>query len=601
MWLLQTTTATLTQFADISAVPGGYAVLSHTWMGSGEQSFRELQDIIRRCKEDGSNARDKVSEKIRRCCIQAKKDGYEWVWIDTCCIDKDSSTELSEAINSMFTWYLHAEVCYAYLSDVPSGGHPSEWLYDFIRARWHLRGWTLQELLAPALVLFFSADWEKLGTKNELADVLSLITAIPSSVLTRQTSIFSLPVATRMTWAAHRTTTRLEDEAYCLLGIFDINMPTLYGEGARAFYRLQQEIAKQSPDTTLFAWGDRHTDEEDKMRMKVEVDHFSAENSRNLNILEDASKHFLFAPSPRNFRYVLGAPMSFTPRVSGQAALQPYTVAHYSDRKDVRLDQGRKRRAVGPFGPGYDLPSFEMTNLGMKFRLPLAEVGGYTIAVLFCETNRDHVGLLLNPVSPDPACPCQTYHVGVRCNFPPESVRRYIRVVHLGADFHNLSFRGTTFRAAWREFYVATAPPIAPAHSILGLASDRVPDTPFRIPRWLFRFFTDLELFPESTVTTGADELPVQVVRFANTSNFVDMTMILVLGMCKRNSLDGRPAHWASKAIETLYDHACPGDHVDFWPGWTRGFGIPVGVRLSFSRCPHSPIATRVLHAELVG
>ncbi|KAH9927920.1 HET-domain-containing protein [Epithele typhae] len=597
MWLLQTTTATLTQFADISAVPGGYAILSHTWKRSGEQSFRELQDIIRRCKKDDSNARDHVSEKIESCCIQAEKDGYEWVWIDTCCIDKDSSTELSEAINSMFTWYLHAEVCYAYLSDVPSRDHPRDWLYDFIRARWHSRGWTLQELLAPALVVFFSADWEVIGTKDELANILSVITAIPSSVLTRQTSIFSLPIATRMTWAAHRETTRIEDEAYCLLGIFDINMPTLYGEGARAFYRLQQEIAKQSPDTTLFAWGDRHTDREDKIEMKVEVDHLSAESSRDLNIWEDASKHFLFAPSPRNFRYVLGASMSFTPRVSGQAVLQPYTVAHCSDRED-----GKTRSAVGPFGPGYDLPSFEMTNLGMKCCLPLAEVNGHTIAVLFCETNRDHVGLLLNPVSPDHACSRQTYHVGARCSFPSKYTKRYIRVVHLGADFHNLSFRGTTFRAAWREFYIATAPPIASAHSILGLASDRVPGIPFRIPRWLFRVFTGLELFPESTITTGADGPPVKVVRFANTNNFVNTTMILVLGTLRAFLDMSVTNHSGAVRADGLGAHACPDDHVAFWPGWTREFEASHGVhhvRLSFSRCPHDPAATRVLHAEL--
>ncbi|KAH9943273.1 HET-domain-containing protein [Epithele typhae] len=654
MWLLQAATATLTHFADTSAVPGGYAILSHTWDPLGEQSFREVREITRRCRAEGLDARDHLSAKVRDCCIQAEKDGYEWVWIDTCCIDKDSSTELSEAINSMFIWYLHAEVCYAHLSDVPSGERARDWLPAFCRARWHRRGWTLQELLAPALVVFFSSDWKRLGTKNELADHLTGITSIPSSILTRQIPFSNIPVATRMTWAAQRTTTRLEDEAYCLLGLFDIHMPTLYGE-----------------DTTLFAWGDRHSAERSKSLVFDE-----AESSCIDGISEDTSKHFLFAPSPRNFRYALLARMFYTPRLSASAALQPYTAVQCKRRKD-----GQTRKAVGPFGPGYDLPTFETTNIGMKCRLPLAEIGNHTIAVLFCETDEEHVGLLLHPVAPDPERSHQTYHVGARFEDRSEGTTRYIRVVHLGADFHNLSFRGTTFRASWREFYIATAPPVAPARSVLTLVPDSVPGTPFRVPRWLYRLFTGLRLRPGSGITSSAAGLPVQVVMFANMNNVVGETIVLVLGLCHRNSLDGRPAHWAtvqvsgtgpridvsedgatrtrlktamadilerSKAgfrgwwspsrcqhgtIESAAEpsvhtstpiprfprsahpaphshrgsprieaHVCPDDHVDFWPGWTRDFGAPARtVRLSFARCPHEPHTTRVVHAELRG
>ena len=125
----------------------------------------------------------------------------------------------------------------------------------FSRSRWHTRGWTLQELIAPRVVFFLSDSWEFMGSKSELADRLEGITGIPTSVLRLERKPQDFCIAQRMFWAARRQTTRLEDEAYSLLGIFNINIPTLYGEGRKAFRRLQEEIMKQSPDTTLFAWG----------------------------------------------------------------------------------------------------------------------------------------------------------------------------------------------------------------------------------------------------------------------------------------------------------------------------------------------------------
>ena len=257
MWLLSTTRAELKFFVSPERVPGGYAILSHVW-GSDEQSFQDIEGLRSRCAVSGENPRDLASEKIRGCCQLAEYHGYAWVWIDTCCIDKSSSAELSEAINSMFLYYSVAGICYAYLQDVPSRRADyaaEEKEAAFRNSRWHTRGWTLQELIAPRIVLCVTQSWEILGSKADYAALLEEVTGVPATVLRLEDELKDISVAQRMSWASRRTTTRVEDEAYCLLGIFDINMPTLYGEGRKAFRRLQEEIMRQSSDTTLFAWG----------------------------------------------------------------------------------------------------------------------------------------------------------------------------------------------------------------------------------------------------------------------------------------------------------------------------------------------------------
>ncbi|KAI0369034.1 HET-domain-containing protein [Pilatotrama ljubarskyi] len=256
MWLLSTDRAELHFFAGPEAVgEGGYAILSHVWVTGEEQTFQDLQALRQRCAQTEQNPRDLVSSKIRECCVLAERHGFQWVWIDTCCIDKTSSSELSEAINAMFRYYSLAEVCYVYLRDVPSDCALQDPDSAFRKSRWHTRGWTLQELVAPALVLFMSSEWELLGTKTELACLLQDITGIDSDVLLLIKSLEAVGVAQRMSWAADRHTTRLEDEAYCLMGIFGVSMPTVYGEGRGAFRRLQEEIIRQSVDTSVFAWG----------------------------------------------------------------------------------------------------------------------------------------------------------------------------------------------------------------------------------------------------------------------------------------------------------------------------------------------------------
>ena len=235
----------------ISSNVPGYAILSHCW-GENETTLQEYEQVDKTSIRFQSDPKFK---KIRDCCQLAVGNGIEWAWIDTCCIDKTSSMELSEAINSMFAWYENALLCYALLEDAQVSGR-----LDL--CRWFTRGWTLQELLAPRVVQFFDADLEYLGDRFTLCDQLELITRIPRKFLTNgpmldghmRAPLAAASVAQRMCWAATRTTKRTEDMAYCLLGLFGINMPLLYGEGSRAFKRLQEHIIASSQDESIFAW-----------------------------------------------------------------------------------------------------------------------------------------------------------------------------------------------------------------------------------------------------------------------------------------------------------------------------------------------------------
>jgi hypothetical protein len=258
-----------------SAIPK-YAILSHRW-AEDEVSLYEMTRLTPEVKGK------KGFGKIALTCEQAIKDDLEWAWVDTCCIDKTSSSELSEAINSMFQWYEESSICYAYLIDVPAvtvfvqepenathwwSNVTDGWLTAtrpnfeaFSKSSWLTRGWTLQELIAPSHVVFYGEGWSHLGTRRELSILLALFTRIPRDVLDFDIRQFLKPrehnaysVAQKMSWVANRECTRVEDVAYCLLGLFDINMPLLYGEGQRAFTRLQEEIFRSTDDHSLLAW-----------------------------------------------------------------------------------------------------------------------------------------------------------------------------------------------------------------------------------------------------------------------------------------------------------------------------------------------------------
>ncbi|KAI1497211.1 HET-domain-containing protein [Biscogniauxia marginata] len=220
-----------------------YAILSHTW-GSEELSFQEWQGLRAPSHKSGYS-------KIKSACQQALKNDLKYLWCDTNCIDKSSSTELSEAINSMFIWYKNSSVCYAYLEDVSRQDGD---VISFMRkSRWFTRGWTLQELLAPGTVRFYGVNWETLGSRSDESSLISSITGIPKYYLDTA-DISRASIAEKMSWLAKRKTTRVEDMAYCMFGIFDLNLPLLYGEGSRAFVRLQEELVRVSNDHTIFCW-----------------------------------------------------------------------------------------------------------------------------------------------------------------------------------------------------------------------------------------------------------------------------------------------------------------------------------------------------------
>ncbi|KAK3351101.1 heterokaryon incompatibility protein-domain-containing protein, partial [Neurospora tetraspora] len=258
MQLLNVHTLRLTTFYD-QDVPR-YAILSHTWEDE-EILYGDICD-----PEKPFPQHKKGFFKVKHSCEQAACDEFDWIWIDTCCIDKSSSAELSEAINSMFRWYNDSAVCYAYISDVVKTDAQS---VRFVDSRWFTRGWTLQELIAPKRVVFFDARWERIGWRQHesLANEIAEATGIPSDLLERRNT--QLPgtdlrakldrysVAQRFSWASKRSTKRVEDEAYCLLGIFGVNMPLLYGEGPKAFFRFQQEILRTTDDQSILAF--QHT------------------------------------------------------------------------------------------------------------------------------------------------------------------------------------------------------------------------------------------------------------------------------------------------------------------------------------------------------
>jgi hypothetical protein len=355
MRLINTTTLTLEEFGGLGNKTPAYAILSHTW---GDQEL-SLQEWIHPSR---STIEKQGYNKILSACAVALASGFTHVWIDTTCIDKTSSAELSEAINSMFSWYRDAEICYAYLADVSApvpttleanggeenviglGTRTRSWLDDFGECRWFTRGWTLQELVAPKKLHFYCKDWSYLGNKTQLARELSDITSIAAEYLIWPGEPECLPpwthtsLAERMSWLSRRDTGRVEDMAYCMLGIFGINMSLLYGEGWNAFFRLQEELIKSFNDHTLFCW----TSSWDTARLNQSI----------------ADPGFL-APSPSVF---------------------------YRDRRAARLSHEPNLR---PLSPCF------ITNVGVSITLPLLRTWNHFIGMVNVKMGKDDVGISL--------------------------------------------------------------------------------------------------------------------------------------------------------------------------------------------------------------
>lgn len=268
MRLLDTTTLEFVE-RDVARIAKEYAILSHRWISKGDVSFEvsyeeyakglehskltkhSLQDMREHYVKNGQSGMVKIVD----FCDKAKQDGYKLAWIDTCCIDKKSSAELSEAINAMYKWYAESGRCYVYLADVKGD--------NWKQSEWWDRGWTLQELIAPEALAFYNKHWKHIGDKANMTEEIAATANLPEDVLIDKgrDKLIYYPVRTILSWASHRTTSRVEDEAYCLIGLLEVNMPMLYGEGTSAFRRLQQITFEQTGDETILAYEGDPTEE----------------------------------------------------------------------------------------------------------------------------------------------------------------------------------------------------------------------------------------------------------------------------------------------------------------------------------------------------
>src|SRR5690242_2942052 len=240
----------LTDFRSKPIPP--YAILSHRW---GESEIL-IEDILHGNYEE----KEESYCKLRFCTEQAARDGLQYSWIDTCCIDRWDNNERSKAINSMFQWYQNAARCYVFLSDVSLSAvvgtvARSDWEASFRKSEWFTRGWTLQELIAPVSVEFFSREEQRIGDKASLDQLLHDVTDIPLAAL-RNCPLDQFSTSERRRWVETRRTTEDEDIVYCLLGVLGLSIPTTYGEGMEnALRRLQAEVegADSAPSIIPFA------------------------------------------------------------------------------------------------------------------------------------------------------------------------------------------------------------------------------------------------------------------------------------------------------------------------------------------------------------
>ncbi|RPD54167.1 HET-domain-containing protein [Lentinus tigrinus ALCF2SS1-6] len=610
MWVLSTARAELHSFRTPEEVPGGFAALSHTWNnepedGPPEQSFQDVRKIQKRCARKGTNPRDFVGEKIRRCCELAESHGYKWVWIDTCCIDKTSSAELSEAINSMFRYYALARICYGYLRDVPglddichSRSQTEEFL---VRSIWLKRGWTLQELIAPRFFLFLSKSWDILGSKADLAEVLEREHDIPATVLRLEVSHTEFSIAQRMSWFGYRQTTRVEDEAYCLLGLFDIHMPPLYGEGRNAFRRLQEEIMRQSADTTLFAWGGHHSDKD--------------------------LRSCLLAPSPSAF-YLSSA--AYTPPQHNEEQ------AHLI-QNDAALEYQDELQ---------DEMTFSITPDGILAHIPLIVCGGQTFADLSW-TDCWYKSRVLLALQADSS---QRRRASRRPLYIV-SVRETLRMTYTDPPSKSgiYTIRGRSASASWRTILIKHRPS---PHRLPGQLSDpRTPsfipaaptqlalDTPFRFDEaCIQRFMCQSRMgkvevrngqFCESRVVNLGNKPPPTAYIFTGGSVLFPH-IIIKIGQCGQEGfptgdqpwLPRRAPVWAkvhfvwvgrndgpdiTTKLSDDAEHDCWGDHIMKWSRLQKSFHVDRDlfdtvvedkITLSFKRCPINPGGTLVLDAS---
>ncbi|KAI0743049.1 heterokaryon incompatibility protein-domain-containing protein [Daedaleopsis nitida] len=455
MWFLRTDRAELVYHSGPEGIV--YATLSHVW-GPSEQSFQDLQTLHALYGSSSTdNPRTHACAKIRNFCIYAEAAGYEWAWIDTCCIDKTSSAELSEAINSMYAWYADADVCYAFLEDVPDDDDPDAPGSAFRRSKWFTRGWTLQELIAPMDVVFLSQNWAPLCSKCAAPGLIRDVTGVDIDVLVSAVQLPSVPAAKRLSWASRRETTRVEDEAYSLMGIFGVNIPVMYGEGRRAFRRLQEEIMKQSPDHTLFVWGFRKS-----VTVSELWEHAPWTNypRKAVHAEADPSSQFLLAPSPQ----------AFTDSAHIQSlSIRRHRIAAEISLAAFNLTQPEASSLNKVLFSQQEVAEFTVTSYGVRARLPVLQIcdddTSIAIAILACvDQEGSIVGLLLR--QQEDVGGISLFRVGVHAiyhdihrPYPLYHSARYVRI-HLTVPENSAPpvDSARRFTLTWREVYLVYHP-----------------------------------------------------------------------------------------------------------------------------------------------
>ncbi|KAI0629459.1 heterokaryon incompatibility protein-domain-containing protein [Trametes polyzona] len=603
MWLLRTATAELQYFNSPGDVKGGYAILSHVWQ-ENEQSFQELQTLSTKLDARGGVLRACVSAKIRECCILAQSHGYEWLWIDTCCIDRTSSAELSEAINSMYNWYARAQVCYAFLYDVPPSRDLAGRDSAFRKSKWFTRGWTLQELIAPRCLLFVAQDWSVIGTKASMAPLLEDITGVGADVLTFRRDVGDVSVARRMWWASSRETTRLEDEAYCLMGIFGVHMATIYGEGTRAFQRLQEEILRRTSDQTLFAWGNVLPIRTAPFREQVSYTSYHHDSH-------------IFAPCPAAF-YHSGNMIPVPMERAVKNAMKALGITRWALLQGTQPANVPKSRDVTGNIP---LPDFMVTSHGVRARLLVVESAArrftLAIAVLSCRDTATgaFIGLLLRRrVDRETGLKWPRYHVGLTVHGQKQWLRLRYRLAQVDWARHALSFNTAGISARWQRLYISHRPPSRSPHP-----RARGEEEAFRFvfPRWLAVELAKEGFKPDAKLPTKRGEEQKltgkgSIATFTFTHERLREDIRIHVGLCNNSpwataTWSGRelpvvpgthpPASaalhrkWRSPRITTklLTRHCCDRgygpDSIRSWPNGSRIFGdAQRNVQLTFTR-----------------
>lgn len=295
-----------------------YAILSHTWLqeskeGVQEITYRDMKSAFAQLKNN--TFKQKGWQKLKSYCNLARKDGWTWAWMDTCCIDKANPTDTQEAINAMFRWYRESKICYAYLEDVDLKDKKSLW-DSFTHAMWFTRGWTLQELIAPKFLLFVDKNWREIADKDSSLEEIEKATGIRPAEMRE---FDQCSIRKRFSWAALRQTTLVEDRAYSLFGLFGINMPLIYGEGDKAFSRLQHELIRKHDDGSLLVW-DAHSEfvrnTRDYLKFLTPIKDYNEESAipRRLGVLAPSLSCFQPLPDHHEINALLGCNLSTTAR-----------------------------------------------------------------------------------------------------------------------------------------------------------------------------------------------------------------------------------------------------------------------------------------------